>query len=174
MTHRSDAARGHDIVARWSSLAEQRLEHLTELFETGRWRRYHSERSFLENIQEAKIAVETWRGLVMREASLDNSTVDLSWLGRSSVALPLRDQTDWLHTQPASVPSPSRDVSIEAATERVCSDEAPSAPVIDNQAFHEPVLHEQVLSEQALDAASEPTLDFDAIEQRYPLLRNAL
>ena len=50
-------ARGRNIVARWCNLAEQRLEYLTELFETGRWRRFHSERDFLENIQEAKAAV---------------------------------------------------------------------------------------------------------------------
>src|ERR1700710_2123226 len=70
MTHRLDVTRGRDIVARWSSLAEQRLEYLTELFETGRWRRYHSEVAFLENIQEAKAAV------------------DLSWLGRGRPTLP--------------------------------------------------------------------------------------
>lgn len=37
--------------------------HLSEMFETGRWRRYHSEIAFLENIQEAKLAVQTWRAL---------------------------------------------------------------------------------------------------------------
>ena len=63
---------------------KQRLEHLTELFETGRWRRYHSEVALLENIQEAKRAVETWRDLLQREASLDNSAIDMSWLGRRS------------------------------------------------------------------------------------------
>ncbi|MCP3370337.1 TIGR03809 family protein [Bradyrhizobium cajani] len=52
-----------DIAARWCALAEQRLEHLSEMFETGRWRRYHSEIAFLENIQEAKRAVQTWRAL---------------------------------------------------------------------------------------------------------------
>ncbi len=88
MTHRADVAHGRDIVARWCVLAEQRLEYLTELFETGRWRRFHSERAFLENIQEAKAAVETWRGLLMREASRDNSAVDISWLGRRSATLP--------------------------------------------------------------------------------------
>src|SRR3954469_20190475 len=86
MTHHVDAnvdlARGRDIVSRWCSLAEQRLEHLTELFETGRWRRYHSERAFLENIQEAKAAVELWRSLEMREASLDKNAIDLSGPGR--------------------------------------------------------------------------------------------
>jgi uncharacterized repeat protein (TIGR03809 family) len=47
MTHQENVARGRNIVARWFVLAERRLEHLTELFETGRWRRYHSELSFL-------------------------------------------------------------------------------------------------------------------------------
>jgi len=62
MTHRQSA--GHrDIAARWCALAEQRLEHLSEMFETGRWRRYHSEIAFLENIQEAKRAVQTWRAI---------------------------------------------------------------------------------------------------------------
>src|SRR5262245_35923464 len=90
MAHPADVARGRNIVARWCSLAEQRLEYLTELFETGRWRRFHTEREFLENIQEAKIAVETWRELLGREASLDNTEVDLSWLGRRRTApLPL-------------------------------------------------------------------------------------
>jgi len=63
MTHRTDVARGRDVVARWCDLAERRLEYLTELFETGRWRRYYSERAFLENIREAKTAVEIWREL---------------------------------------------------------------------------------------------------------------
>ena len=88
MTHPTDVARGRDIVARWCELAEQRLDDLTELFESGRWRRYHSERAFLENIREAKSAVETWRGLLTSEASADNLPVDLSWIGkRSSVPL---------------------------------------------------------------------------------------
>src|ERR1700731_1524729 len=81
MTHRLDVARGRDIVGRWCALAEQRLDHLTELFETGRWRRYHSELAFLENIQEAKAAVELWRDLVSREDSRDHSGIDGSWLG---------------------------------------------------------------------------------------------
>jgi uncharacterized repeat protein (TIGR03809 family) len=51
MTLHADVARGRNVVARWCNLAERRLEYLTELFETGRWRRYHTERAFLENIQ---------------------------------------------------------------------------------------------------------------------------
>jgi len=159
MTHRVDVAHGNDVVARWCALAEQRLEYLTELFETGRWRRFHSETAFLENIKEAKTAVETWRGLAMHEASRQNS-VAISWQGRTGMAPPradtLRDQVHRLSRQPAEIaaPSPPSDVSISTGTDYVYSDEAPSAPVS--------------------DSASEMVLDIDAIEQRYPLLRNAL
>jgi uncharacterized repeat protein (TIGR03809 family) len=144
MTHRSDVARGRDIVARWCAFAEQRLEYLTELFETGRWRRFHSEVAFLENIQEAKAAVEIWRDLATREASRNNSAIDLSWLGRTGTAPP-RENT--------------HRASIVAETDHVSSYEAPSAPAME---------------EQRVNAASELVPNLDAIEQRYPLLRNAL
>jgi uncharacterized repeat protein (TIGR03809 family) len=164
MTHRLDVARGRDVVARWCALAEARLEHLTELFETGRWRRYHSERAFLENIQEAKAAVETWRDLLTREASFDNSAVDMSWLGgRSNLprAERSRQQVHQFQPQPAesrTMPVP-HDVPIVADTAHISSDEAPSAP-----AMHAP----------DLEVALEQVLDIGAIAERYPLLRNAL
>src|SRR5438045_4026632 len=50
-------------VSRWRKLAEQRLEHITELFVTGRWQRYFSERDFLEMVRQSKDAVATWRRL---------------------------------------------------------------------------------------------------------------
>src|SRR5260370_20490746 len=90
MTHQLDVARGRGTVARWCALAEQRLEYLTELFETGRWRRFHSELAFLENIQEAKAAVGIWRELSLREASRDNAAVDISWLAPPRSTLPPR------------------------------------------------------------------------------------
>jgi uncharacterized repeat protein (TIGR03809 family) len=160
MKHRHDVARGRDIVARWCTLAEARLEYLTELFETGRWRRFHSELDFLENIQEAKASVEIWRDLLLREASQDNSAIDISWLGRGRATLPrgerLRDELPRRQLQAmeiANQPPPS-DVLTAAETEHVFSDDAPSAPV--------------------MDRVSQPMLAIAAIEQRYPLLRNAL
>jgi uncharacterized repeat protein (TIGR03809 family) len=103
MTERTDVARGRDIVVRWSALAEQRLDYLTELYETGRWRRYYSEGDFLENIREAKGAVETWHGLLTAEATPDNRPIDFSWIGRSSAALLPR----------VNVPSGKREVPVE-------------------------------------------------------------
>jgi uncharacterized repeat protein (TIGR03809 family) len=158
MTHRLDVAPGRDVVARWCALAEQRLEYLTELFETGRWRRFHSELAFLENIQEAKTAVEIWRDLLIREASLDNAAVDMSWLGRTRATLPRERQRDRMpRPQPAAIaaePSPPV-LSIVPESARVCSQDAPSAP--------------------AMDPPSELTMDIAAaVAERYPLLRNAL
>jgi uncharacterized repeat protein (TIGR03809 family) len=165
MTHRLDVARGRDIVGRWCTLAEQRLDHLTELFETGRWRRYHSERAFLENIQEAKAAVELWRDLLMVEDSRDHSAVDISWIGRTRATLPrgemLPDQARRFQREPAPNPvePPSSVVSFSREIVHVSSEEAPSAP-------------QSTAAE--LDAAPDRTPDVAVMHERYPLLRNAL
>jgi len=42
-------------------LAERRLEHMSVLYETGRWRRYFTEERFLSIIRESTEAVERWR-----------------------------------------------------------------------------------------------------------------
>jgi len=165
MAQPADVARGRNIVARWCNLAEQRLEYLTELFETGRWRRYHTELDFLENIQEAKAAVETWRDLLSREAALDNTAIDMAWLGRRRTTPLPRDvgyRQPVAQLQPAPVAAkPPRDVSADvlAALERqfAVAAEVPSVP-----------------DAPGLDDMSMPALSLDAMKERYPLLRNAL
>jgi uncharacterized repeat protein (TIGR03809 family) len=171
MAHPADVARGRNIVARWCNLAEQRLEYLTELFETGRWRRYHTELEFLENIQEAKAAVETWRDLLSREASLENTAIDMAWLGRRRTApllltpLPrdegFRQPVVQLQPKPAPVAAPPRDIPADVLvaleSQLFVADEAPSVP-----------------DALALDEMQFPALDLDAMKDRYPLLRNAL
>jgi hypothetical protein len=165
MTDRIDVARSRDIVARWCAFAEQRLEYLTELFETGRWRRFYSERAFLENIQEAKSAVEVWRGLATREA-LPAYSAAVSWRGGAPRRDALRDRVYRPSPQPAEIPvhSPPFDLSIAAEPDRVYSGEAPSAPDADMRA----------LDVAALNDTPEWAPNLDAIEDRYPLLRNAL
>jgi uncharacterized repeat protein (TIGR03809 family) len=166
MTHRVDVARGRDIVARWCNLAEQRLEYLTELFETGRWRRFHGEQEFLENIREAKVAVEVWRNLEMREASLDNAAIDLSWLGRERSNLPhnayVPAPIQRLQPLPAQIPAEllrevPDDVLIALESVLAASAEAPSVP-----------------DAPGLDDLAPPPLDLDAVQERYPALRNAM
>ena len=68
MTTSFDASHYQRILERWRVLAEQRLEHMTLLYETGRWRRYFSEEKFVGAIRETRTAVETWRRLAPDEA----------------------------------------------------------------------------------------------------------
>ncbi|MGB8401764.1 MAG: TIGR03809 family protein [Bradyrhizobium sp.] len=163
MTDRTDVARGRDLVARWCALAERRLEYLTELFETGRWRRYHGERAILENIREAKATVEIWRDLQTREASLDNSAVDFSWLGRARPTLPradyLQDRASRLQSQPPAKPG-LHVVAGDAGAAKVAADEMPAAPDLPAVPVAQP--------------AAALTLDLDVMQRRYPLLRNVL
>ena len=160
MTHQLDVAVGRDIVARWCALAERRLEYLTELFETGRWRRFHSEVAFLENIQEAKAAVETWRDLSTREASRDNAAIDMSWLGRTAAALPRRES--WRDQA-----RPAQPKAAESSAE--LPQQISIVPKADPVGVVEP------FSAQAMDDnPTELTPDIAAIAERYPLLRNAL
>ncbi|MGY3491964.1 MULTISPECIES: TIGR03809 family protein [unclassified Bradyrhizobium] len=164
MTHRTDVARGQEIVARWCNLAEQRLEHLTELFDTGRWRRYHSEQAFLENIREARAAVDIWRELLSREASLDNSPIDLSWLGRGRSKLPPP------HISPPPERRPEAAVLAEAAMKAVAAALETAAEVLEQP----PTVADAPPLEMPAPAAPPPVLDLDTIQRRYPLLRNAL
>jgi len=182
MAQRLDASRGQEILDRWCALAEQRLDHLTELFETGRWRRYHSELSFLENIQEAKSAVEIWRRLATREAALDNSAIDISWLNSPKPVPPRRNPlADY------QLPPPPRRADIVAEH---APPDAPLAPRMSpeisesvlQQAIPAQALSEQVTSEQLaprhiaapVDDNWQQALDLSAMQERYPLLRNAL
>lgn len=148
MTHRNGAARSTDVLGRWRELAEQRLEHLTELFESGRWRRYYGELAFLENIREAKVAVETWRGLSAPRVVAE-PVIRVTW---PSPAVPQR----WRPAAPAPAVTPE-------PIELPLLAEASAEPVIDFLAL-----------ERALDVPDERMLDFAAIEKRYPLLRNTL
>lgn len=98
MTQRNDVRRApdhaQDILNRWCVLAEQRLDFLIELYESGRWRRYHSENAFLENLREAKTVVEVWRMLARREAMPDDRGVDRSRHTRPSKTSPaIHDDT---------------------------------------------------------------------------------
>ena len=151
MAQRSDVDRGREIVERWCALAEQRLDYLTDLFESGRWRRFHTEEAFRNNIREAKATVETWRSLLSREATRDNRSIDFAWLGRPAVPLAQRDVVQRAcATVPVARPSAVEPVTVAAPQQAAI--EAPPREV---------------------RPGWEQRLDLAAIQQRYPLLRNA-
>jgi uncharacterized repeat protein (TIGR03809 family) len=71
MTTPFDAARYQRALERWRTLAERRLEHMSLLYETGRWRRYFTEERFLNIIRETTASVERWRQIAPeREAQV--------------------------------------------------------------------------------------------------------
>ena len=51
-------------------LAERRLEHMTQLYDTGRWRRYFGEEQFLDIVRDARACVEVWRKLAPQKATV--------------------------------------------------------------------------------------------------------
>jgi uncharacterized repeat protein (TIGR03809 family) len=165
MTHRGGAARSRDVIARWQNLAEQRLEYLTALFETGRWRRYYSERELLDDIRDAKAALEAWRELSNSDACLDGTAANMSWLAGSRTALPPSEGLGepQQRRQPPPVPmaaEPQREIPVDvlAALESqlAVAEETPIAP--------NPAVPEQTPL---------AVVDLDAIQERYPLLRDA-
>jgi uncharacterized repeat protein (TIGR03809 family) len=168
MTHRTDEAPRREVIVRWCTLAEQRLNYLTDMFESGRWRRFYTEVAFLENIKEAKFAVETWRSLsnpgqptpVTPELTQGVAAVELA-LSESAIPVPVRAAAP----DPALIAPELFELEEEHAVEQAelaPVDAAPSEPVIDMMAL-----------EQALDLP-DAAFDITAIEARYPLLRNAL
>ena len=170
MTHRTNEAPRREVIARWCALAEQRLNYLTEMFESGRWRRFYTEVAFLENIKEAKFAVETWRGLlnprqpipVTPELVQGFAAVELT-LSESAVPVSARPtEPDPVSIAPEPFELAAEDEMAVEETEHASVEAATSASVIDMRAL-----------EQALDIP-DAAFDMTAIEQRYPLLRNAL
>ncbi|MDA9434345.1 TIGR03809 family protein [Bradyrhizobium sp. CCBAU 51627] len=175
MTHRQEsvraAAAGRDIAARWCALAEQRLEHLSEMFETGRWRRYHSELAFLENIQEAKRAVETWRALATgRDVAAAAASV-ASAFGWSPATMPRvfpREQAQTVQPKAVHIaPETAVPVRLEPKPDVLAEIvEAPIAPVtrvapaarMPPAAPPAPVAHKAALAPMAPAAPAAPSI----------------
>lgn len=143
---RSEIRRGRAIIARWRDLADERLAHLTELFESGRWRLYFTEAALLDNLREAKSAAETWHLLASQEALPDNTPLDLSWLD-SERPLPARRRL-------ASEP----EIPASAVTIRIAAQPGPAATPLPPASTSGPA----------------PVLDLSMMYQRYPLLRTPM
>lgn len=185
MTHRLDVACSRELAERWCALAERRLHHLTELYDSGRWRRYYTEQSLLDDIRHAKAAIETWQTLSLAETqpiaprlpepvvfaapapavwtpppTVAPRTIEVApsletILADSEIVVPLELQS----AERELDPEPSVDEDFEAEL-------TDDAPRIDMAAL-----------EQALSIGigsdvddDEPVVDLDVIERRYPAL----
>jgi uncharacterized repeat protein (TIGR03809 family) len=160
MTLRSDGVRSRDLLACWCELAEERLEYLTEMFESGRWRRYYSEYAFLENIREAKRAVETWR--VLSASSPGNSAIGISWLAPERPA------------QFRKTPPRPRPRIVEPAHEKpvIAKIDVAALEALPPQAQAAAPFIDMLTLEQAMEGVADT--DREMMEERYPLLRHSL
>jgi uncharacterized repeat protein (TIGR03809 family) len=64
---------GRSLVARWRILAQRRLDHLIELYQSGRWKLYHNESDFLAMVQEARAVLKVWQKLAPPDPLLDKT-----------------------------------------------------------------------------------------------------
>jgi uncharacterized repeat protein (TIGR03809 family) len=169
MTLRSDVARGRDLLACWRELAEQRLAYLTEMFENGRWRRYYSERAFLENVREAKIAVETWRAL-----STPSPTCNYIWWSAPERATRLRMTPP--PAEPSAAELPPDEASAAEPPIEILVPEPPVVATVETVSMGAAALGDLLALQQVPDDAPKAVPDSDdrVIAQRYPLLRNSL
>ena len=159
MSH-SPAVSGRQIIERWADLAERRLDYLNDLYESGRWRRFHTEAGFLENVKEAKDTLVRWRAMATQEATADNQPVTWSWLDRSE-GVPTSFQRGALYQAPPAL----RVVEMPAAAEPIALKESPAL---------------QPQAELPRPAPAKPDVDWrraldpDVLGERYPMLRAAM
>lgn len=164
------------------------------MFETGRWRRYHSEIAFLENIQEAKRAVETWRALATGADVAEAAASVTSAFGWSPATMPrvFRHEQQAQTVQPkavhivpeSTVPvrlDPKPDVLAEIAEAPIAPLAVPAASAA-TASFAAPAETATLLPQfsppaDEIVAAPERVVEFtfslDGLQAKYPLLRNA-
>jgi uncharacterized repeat protein (TIGR03809 family) len=57
-----------EVAQKWRALAERRLAHFVDLYESGRWRHYYSEEQFLHRMREAVRLSERWAQIALGAA----------------------------------------------------------------------------------------------------------
>jgi uncharacterized repeat protein (TIGR03809 family) len=58
------AHRFDEIACKWRDLALRRLDYYTELYSSGRWRRYYTQESFAVRMLDVVRAAKRWSDLV--------------------------------------------------------------------------------------------------------------
>ena len=67
--------RPYENALRWRSLAERRRAHFTELYNSGRWKRYYTEEAFQAHMREVTRGVEAWNSVISPAADKAARTV---------------------------------------------------------------------------------------------------
>ena len=66
---------------RWRSLAERRRAHFTELYRSGRWKRYYTEEAFQAHMREVVRGVEAWTNVINPGSDKTASTTRIDQKG---------------------------------------------------------------------------------------------
>jgi len=140
-----DDLKTRQIAQRWCVLAEKRLDYLNELLETGRWRRFHNEIDFFDNLEEARDAVARWQAMA-----------------------------DGRFAMPASREVPPVPVPQAAVIEQVVieAEVVSFEDHVSQRAAARPVEQEPAAASDITDWTR--PVDLDAIRDRYPILRAAM
>lgn len=148
-----------DVAQRWAVLAERRLSYLTELYDSGRWRRFHNEADFLDNIAEAKSAVERWQAMANGE-----------------YVAPVIREAPVMRAAPA-VEAPVVPAIIAAIMEDVVAEPQHEAEIVSFEDYAG-ARAQHAVEERTEEVASAPApldlFDRDALIARYPMLRAAM
>jgi uncharacterized repeat protein (TIGR03809 family) len=60
MSARHPAQVFDEVAQKWRALADRRRAYFIELYESGRWRHYYSEKQFIERLREAIWLSQRW------------------------------------------------------------------------------------------------------------------
>jgi uncharacterized repeat protein (TIGR03809 family) len=66
MTEREAFLRFGNIAQKWRDFAERRCADFTELYTSGRWKRYYTEPELIARMREVAGAAETWAKIAPR------------------------------------------------------------------------------------------------------------
>ena len=68
--------KSEDVARKWRALIQRRREHLTELYRSGRYKRYFTEEKLLAQMREAAKAAQEWDAVIAGaspEAAVDQA-----------------------------------------------------------------------------------------------------
>jgi uncharacterized repeat protein (TIGR03809 family) len=49
-----------DLARKWRALADRRREHFADLYQSGRWRKYYREQTFLAQMRDTARMTDAW------------------------------------------------------------------------------------------------------------------
>jgi uncharacterized repeat protein (TIGR03809 family) len=86
MTPSPYAKKTEETARKWRALLQRRRQHLTELYRNGRYKKYFTEESLLQQMRGAAKAVEEWDALVARGEADSPIEQALNTLARGKAA----------------------------------------------------------------------------------------